>query len=465
MPTALSVFRGRWPLIGAASILALVISSGVGTAPASAIPAFAEQTGQRCVSCHVGGFGPQLTPFGRAFKLGGYTLRTKPFNLPVSAMAVASFTSTKRPLPSPAADGFADNNNLALDQVSIFVGGGVGTHIGGFVQTTYDGIGKHFSWDNLDLRAVNSGTIGGKDLVYGLSLNNNPTVTDVWNTLPAWGYPYTGSALAPGPASRPLLSGGLAQNVIGLNAYAWIDSKIYLEVGGYSTPRAGTLRWLGADPYSLGDIEGTAPYGRVAFSQELAGGTAEIGAFGLKANIRPGRDRTTGLTDHYSDVGLDASFIRTIGSSDTLTFNTRYTHERQSFLASCALGIADGSISPTPLRTCANGSLNEVRGDISYYWRNKIGATIGAFDITGRRNASLYSGNRIDRPDSTGLLLQLDGTPFSGPNSPFGTRFATRVGIQYTAYSRFDGAKLDYDGTGRNASDNNTIRVFTWVAF
>ena len=127
--------------------------------------------------------------------------------------------------------------------------------------------------------------------------------------------------------------------------------------------------------------------------------------------------------------------------------------------------IADGSISPTPLRTCANESLNEVRGDISYYWHNKIGATIGAFDITGRRNASLYSGNRIDRPDSTGLLLQLDGTPFSGPNSPFGTRFATRVGIQYTAYSRFDGAKLDYDSTGRSASDNNTVRVFTWVAF
>ena len=58
--------------------------------PASAVPAFAEQTGQQCAACHVGGFGPQLTKFGREFKLGGYTLRAKSFNVPLSAMAVAS---------------------------------------------------------------------------------------------------------------------------------------------------------------------------------------------------------------------------------------------------------------------------------------------------------------------------------------------------------------------------------------
>ena len=41
--------------------------------PSQAVPNFAMQTGQPCVMCHVGGFGPQLTPFGRAFKIGGYT--------------------------------------------------------------------------------------------------------------------------------------------------------------------------------------------------------------------------------------------------------------------------------------------------------------------------------------------------------------------------------------------------------
>ena len=38
-------------------------------APAQALPAFATQTGQPCQACHVGGLGPQLTPFGRNFKI------------------------------------------------------------------------------------------------------------------------------------------------------------------------------------------------------------------------------------------------------------------------------------------------------------------------------------------------------------------------------------------------------------
>ena len=56
--------------------------------PAAAVPAFAEQTGRNCAACHVGGYGPELTQFGREFKLGGYTLRTHA-SVPISAMAVA----------------------------------------------------------------------------------------------------------------------------------------------------------------------------------------------------------------------------------------------------------------------------------------------------------------------------------------------------------------------------------------
>ncbi|MEN2790313.1 hypothetical protein ABC974_11800 [Sphingomonas oligophenolica] len=453
---------GRSCAILGGALLAVSVAVVIG-APARAVPSFAQQTGQPCQACHVGGFGPQLTPFGRAFKLGGYTLRTSA-SIPVSAMAVASFTSTKRAQAAPPADGFDTNNNTAFDQGSIFLAGGIGSHFGGFVQTTYDGVAKSWSWDNLDLRAVGTGKIGGKDLVYGLSINNSPTVQDVWNTLPAWGYPYTSSALAPAPASGPLIAGGLAQNVLGVTAYAWLDSKFYLEAGGYSTPRAGTLRWLGADPLDPGDIHGLAPYGRVAFENQIGGGTLEVGAFLLKADLWPGRDRSAQLTDHYADVGVDASWLRTIGD-DTLTLNARYTHEHRSLRATCALGIADGSIDPVPPGDCADGSLHEVRADASYYWHNKIGATIGAFDLAGTANPSLYPDSRTARPDSSGILLQLDGTPFGGNHSPLGQRFNMRVGVQYTAYTRFNGARLNYDGAGANAADNNTVRLFTWIAF
>jgi hypothetical protein len=444
-------------------LLFIAVAFGVDR-PASALPAFAQQTGQPCKACHVGSFGPQLTPFGREFKLGGYTLRTNKFNVPLSAMAVASFVATKRAQPEPPTDGSKRNNNLAFDEGSIFLAGGVGSHLGGFAQVTYDGADKAWAWDNLDLRAVGTGKIGGKDLIYGLSFNNNPSIQDSWNTLPGWGYPYTDSGLAPGPAAAPLISGGLGQSVLGLTAYAWIDSKFYVEAGGYSSPKAGTLHWLGADPFDPGDINGIAPYGRVAFQTDLAGGTAEAGAFALKAALWPGRDRSSGLTDRYSDIGVDASWIKPLGS-DTLTLNGRYTHEKQSLNATCAIGMADESIDPGPLSACADDTLNEVRADGSYYWHDAIGATISAFDISGSSNPIIYADNRTFRPNSSGLMFQLDGTPFGRSGSPLGPRFNMRVGVQYTVYTRFDGAHSNYDGTGRNASDNNTLRVFTWVAF
>ena len=421
-------------------------------APAAAVPSFAVQTGQPCAACHVGGFGPQLTPFGRQFKISGYTMRTTGFNLPVSAMAVASYVKTKR--DQDPAPGFGANDNFALDQISLFVAGGVGKHLGAFVQTTYDGVAKAWHWDNLDVRAVTTATIKGTPVVLGLNLNNAPTVQDAFNTLPAWGFPYTGSALAPSPGAAPLM-GRLAQNTLGLTAYAWINSQVYAEFGGYRSPGSNFLSRLGADPLDPGQIDGVAPYARLAYQKNDGDHNFEVGAFLLHANLFPGRDQTTGLADHYTDLGLDASFQRFAANKSVFTLNGRYTHEAQNLDASQALGAAAN----------VGNTLQDVRVDASYYWHNIIGASVGAFDTWGSRDELLYVANRTLRPDSTGLNFQIDATPFGAAGSPLGPRFNMRVGVQYTAYLRFDGAGSDYDGLGHNASDNNTFRVFTWVAY
>ncbi len=421
--------------------------------PAAAVPSFAAQTGQPCTACHVGGFGPQLTAFGRAFKIGGYTNRVVTFNVPLSAQVVASYLHTQRDQTVPPAPNFHANDNLALDQVGFFLAGGIGSHFGGFAQVTYDGVGKAWSWDNLDLRAVTTTTIAGKDAVIGMSLNNAPGVEDPWNTLPAWGYSYTGSALAPSPAAVPLFVGGLAQNVLGITAYAWLDSKFYIEAGGYRSPSAGTLRWLGADPYSPGDILGVAPYARIAYQRSLGSGDAQIGAFLLRASLHPGRDDSTGTRDRYTDVGADASYILPRANGDVVTLNSRYTHESTRLDATYALG---GS-------SFTSGSMNDVRVDASYYLHNAIGATVGWFDTWGSADPIRFGG-RTGKPDSSGVLLQLDGTPFGG-GSPVGRWFNVRMGIQYTIYTRFDGAGTNFDGNGTNASANNTLRIFTWLAF
>jgi hypothetical protein len=424
---------------------------------AAAVPAFAEQTGEPCQGCHVGGFGPQLTAFGREFKLQGYTLRPGGFNMPFSAMVIASYLHTSQPQNPPPDPGFKPNDNVALDQFSLFFAGGFGSHFGAFVQGTYDGVAAAWHWDNLDLRAVTTTKLGAADATFGLSLNNAPTVEDAWNTLPAWGYPYTTSALAATPATSPLLNGALAQTSLGLTAYAWIDSELYVEGGAYWSPGASTLTHLGVDPTDPGSIDGSAPYGRIAFQHDLGQGTAEVGAFGLEASIFPGLDHTTGFSDRYTDVGLDGSYIVALDNTDVIALNTRYLHERQSLKATCALaGVLSG---------CAGNTLDDFRLDGSYYWRNKIGLTVGVFDTTGSANPTLYAGNRTLRPDSTGVTVQLDATPWGDGKGPFGKRFNTRVGIQYTAYGEFNGASRNWDGAGSNAGDNDGVRLFIWSAY
>ena len=60
-----------------------------------------------------------------------------------------------------------------------------------------------------------------------MTLNNNPTMSDLWNSTPAWGYPFTTSPLAPTPAAATIIDGGLAQQVAGLGAYAfWKKSRL-----------------------------------------------------------------------------------------------------------------------------------------------------------------------------------------------------------------------------------------------
>lgn len=423
---------------------------------ANAVPAFAAQTGQPCQSCHVGGLGPQLTPFGRQFKLHGYTMRSSEWSVPVSAMAVASYVATGKVAASPPAPGFKRNDNTALDQVSLFFAGGFGPHLGAFVQTTYDGVGKAWSWDNVDVRSTATFDLKGVNILVGGSLNNSPTVQDAWNTLSAWGYPYTTSGLAPSPAASPMLNGGFAQTSLGLTGYAWINSSVLLEGGAYGSPDRNTLAHLGADPLSPGAIHGLAPYGRAAFQQAVAGGTLEVGAFGMSSEIYPARDRSAGVTDHYDDLGADASFYKALANGDVVTLNGRYLHEHQSLRATCELAAAGPD--------CVSNRLTDLRADASYYWRNHVGGTVALFDTHGTANPTLYADNRTFLPDSSGMMLQLDETPF-GEGSPFGPRFNMRVGVQYTLYSRFDGARSNYDGAGAKASDNNTFRVFTWLAY
>ena len=85
------------------TLLVLILS--LFSLPVSALPSFARQTNQECSTCHIGSFGPQLTPYGMKFKIGGYTetnVSDAPL-IPLSGMALAGFTNTQSDNASPPA--------------------------------------------------------------------------------------------------------------------------------------------------------------------------------------------------------------------------------------------------------------------------------------------------------------------------------------------------------------------------
>jgi hypothetical protein len=141
---------------------------------ARAVPSFARQTGEPCAACHIGAFGPQLTQHGREFKLNGYVWNDGGDHIPLAAMVEASITRTSVDQPG-ATPHFGPNDNVAIDQASLFVAGRITDNAGMFIQTTYDGIGRGLTWDNLDVRYADTAMLDGARLLYGVTLNNSPT--------------------------------------------------------------------------------------------------------------------------------------------------------------------------------------------------------------------------------------------------------------------------------------------------
>lgn len=423
------------------------------TLPAQALPSFAQQTGMECAGCHVGGFGPQLTPAGMKFKIGGYTdTNGQGLKIPLAAMLVEGFAHSNKSLAEDPAQGFSRNNNFALQELSVFLAGGVGKHVGGLVQATYSGVDDKMAMDNVDVRLTDRQNLFGNSVVYGISLNNNPTVQDPFNSMPAWRFPYMSADLANSPAAAPIIDGGLGQQVVGLTTYANVGEWL-IEGGGYFSPSESMLEGMNVatrqDPATK--LSGGAPYWRMAWLKELPKQAFSIGTFGLAASVKP--DRWAKPTDSYTDIGFDGNWQWFPSRRHTVTVNSSFIHEIRDFKATVATGGADS----------LGLDLEQFKVAAAYYYRQHYGGTVGFFDTWGARDVALY-GTRTGTPDSRGVTLQTDWTPF-GQEDSLAAPFANlRVGVQYTIYGQFDGASSNYDGTGRNASDNNTIFCFLWTA-
>ncbi len=446
-----SFTRGRGP--AAVGVIAALL---VGSAPrAVAIPSFARQTKMPCSACHTQF--PELTEFGRMFKLNGYTLsaiekieaadsagrQELSLNLMpiVSIMAQVSWTQMQK-----AIGGSPNGMVLLPDQLSIFLAGAITPKVGAFVQLTYDPQSGSIALDNTSLRFATQGTFASQPTTFGLSVNNNPTVQDLWNSTPVWGFPYAASAVAPGFAAT-LIDGTLGGAVAGLSAFAYWNNAVYAEVGAYRSSPLGKTQPF--DASASGIIDGVAPYWRLAVTKAFGDNYLEVGTYGIAANRQPGTFVSGGSTDRYTDLAADFEYQRTMGNNG-LTLTGTWIHESRNLGASVDSGLA--SVSSQTLNTY------RVRG--TYRLGQRYAFSLQPFYTTGTTDATLYpaaavTGSLAGSPNTSGLIAEVDYNPWQN----------ARLAVQYTAYGKFNGRNSNYDGAGRNASGNNTLYVLAWLMF
>jgi len=440
---------------------------------ASAIPSYARQTGFPCKSCHY--MPPELTALGRAFKLNGYTMAGKPTvtspgkgnegalnileSFPLSVLFDTSFTNLKSPQVVPTATGTKPSQNGSFQfpqQASLFLAGAWSTHVGSFVQVTYTSQGDHFTWDNSDIRYANSTHLFKKDLAFGITLNNNPTIEDLWNSTPAWGFPWVSSDWAPGPNAGAIIT-GLGQDVAGLGMYAMWDNHLYIAGTAYrsahiAAPQPNTGMDGSGNPLTI-NIRGVAPYWRVAWQQNSKSNNLMVGTYGIHMKSTPGA--ITGLEDSYTDWAADFQDDLTIPKlrGDVLSFRGTYIRENSALVATAASITGD---------TLIRHHLNTIQANAEYHLGDKYSGTIGYFNAHGTPDANLFPGgtpvtgnaNNGD-PRSAGYIANISWWPVQNIGLTF----------QYTGYTRFNGAATNYDGAGRNASSNNTIYLVTRFVF
>jgi hypothetical protein len=463
---------------------------------AQALPAFGRQTGQNCVACHAGGQFPELTPYGRMFKMTGYTMGARALPLSVMGVVNAAKVSNTSKSDDPATD-FQKNGNPVFSSGSLFIAGKVTDNIGLFSQITYDNyavantnsdFSGHSNVDNFDLRYADRFLDANRDLIVGVSLNNNPSVSDPWNTVAAWMQYVPAASLSShqfADANTPFPSFGSGGNIAGLSAYMLWNKTLYAELGTYKTSdQVLSFMSAGIDDASKTKLSGSNnPYWRLALTREWGPHNVMVGTSGMIAHVY---DVGTDTSDPnnlglFRNTGVDAQYQYLL-DPHTVTAQVAYMRQVQTYSTN-ALGaatapatyvVADG-VTPVDQANLFD-TTNVLRAKLSYVYQAKYGGSLAFFNKTGTTNtfnqnsgfdaagcggticnvsSIRVNGNLTGNPATSGITYEAFWTPTQN----------IRVGVQYTAYSKFNGASDNYDGFGRDAKDNNTLFGYLWFAY
>lgn len=388
----------------------------LGARPTAALPAYARQTGQPCATCHT--VFPELTPFGRRFKIGGYTLQGGNWQgPPIAAFYQTGFTHTRATQDAPPAPGLRTNDNLVSQQLSGFIAGRLYENLGSFIQITGDPVHGTVFLDSSDLRYADSIKILEQETVLGLDVNNSPTVEDPWNTTPAFGWPQISSTIA--PAFAPPLThveNAYATKVGGAGAYVFWNDMLYADLTAYKGLPVPALQAFNVGNSTTDALTNVAPYWRLAFEPHWGSHYLMVGTFGMYGQIAPGRQYGFG-TDDFLDAALDSQY-QYDGDQYSLTVKLTDIMEWQKLNATFALNGASH----------IHNTLNSFKANASFVWDHTYSLGFGYFNVSGSSDCNLYgsgfnplcsptstgafNNSFVSSPNGSGLILDLAYVPF-----------------------------------------------------
>ncbi|MDA8226063.1 MAG: cytochrome C [Betaproteobacteria bacterium] len=421
----------RWMTAGLLAASSLAVSLD-----ASATPIFARQTGQNCMACHAGGQFPELTPYGRLFKLTGFTLG-KRTPIPLAVMGVfGSTTNGPATAPTAGAPGHtATDGTPTFYTGSLFFGGKITDNIGMLGQYTWNNYagdnGARFGGgsDNTDIRYANRIIEGGNDVIFGVSLNNNPGVEDVWNSSQAWGY-----GIVPGStgAFNTMLDGGLGSQVAGAGAYVYWNKTIYAELTGYRTGD-GIFSFMTQNNGGQQYISGTSPYVRLAATHEWGAQNIEVGYTYFDTDVLGGYGAPSALNSgpytEYRDNAVDLQYQYLL-DPHTVTVEASRINET----------VNDNT-------NGISGTDNETKAKASYTYEARYGAALGYYNGT--------VSSSLGQSTTTAWVPEVFYIPVQN----------VRIGLQYTMYTEVPPTLNPTTGGNWNPSDFNQTFLYVWAAY
>lgn len=429
-------------LTGIGLLLSLV------STPTMAIPAFARQTGSTCADCHIGAYGPNLTPFGMQFKLNGFTdTDGNGLKIPLALQLTGT-----RTVPVHGVD------STRLTEADLYLAGRINDHVGGFAKIATDNNGNNryvTRLSNVDLRYVTKPfQVAGKDTMLGISINNNPSITDPIGSLP------NTSGLGPASAyaySTTLLNmSSLSDRVFGASVYGFYNSRWYGEVGTYNSLPLSTQDDFGYgianDPGKLKDTG----YLRFAYMRDLKRQFFSAGVVALTTRRQLPRNSPS---DDITDLGYDLSY-QFLGTQEHI-FQFTYVdiYERRKY----------GSVFPGPanpsLLTKPRGSVRDRSLNFTYVFRQSYGLTLSHLINTGSFDAARYSPYGV--PDTTSNFISVFWTP-AGKDGSVSSISNMKLAATWFRFTKFNGSTNDVFGIlppVTDPSDLDTFFITLSVAF